>query len=241
MREIILPNKRRDPIHHNPRFMIIYGKPKSGKSHISSMLEDNLIVDFDHGTDFISAMTVEIYNMEELKSLIKQLKQRKTQYNFITLDTATKLEEVVLEYALELYKATPIGKRYGGKNILELPQGSGYYWLRIAYKKIIEVFMGLTPHLILIGHLRDALINQDGEEITENSIALSGQLRSIIPAEADAVGLMTRHKNKNILSFKGGQNFIAEARAHHLRGQEIVIGESDENGEITTYWNKIFI
>lgn len=48
-------------------------------------------------------------------------------------------------------------------------------------------------------------------------------------------------KNETIISFEGGDNSVREARAPHLRGQKIVIADSDENNNIKTYWDKIYL
>ena len=59
--------------------------------------------------------------------------------------------------------------------------------------------------------------------------------------EADAVGYVYRKKNETHISFEGGDNSVIEARAPHLRGKNIVVAESDENNNITTYWNKVYL
>jgi hypothetical protein len=50
-----------------------------------------------------------------------------------------------------------------------------------------------------------------------------------------------RKGNKNILSFKTNDDIACGARPEHLRNEEIVIAEVDENGEYKTYWNKVFV
>ena len=47
-------------------------------------------------------------------------------------------------------------------------------------------------------------------------------------------------KNQTIISFKGGENTIVEARASHLKGQNIVIAESNDN-DISVFWDKIYL
>ena len=50
-----------------------------------------------------------------------------------------------------------------------------------------------------------------------------------------------RKKNETIISFEGGENTIKEARAPHLRGKNIVIADSNEDNEVSVYWDKIFL
>ena len=54
--------------------------------------------------------------------------------------------------------ATPMGKNFEQKNpgasVLSLPNGAGYLYLRIAYKKWIDRLNKLADHIILVGHLK---------------------------------------------------------------------------------------
>ena len=128
------------------------------------------------------------------------------------------------------------------KSILRtLPNGSGYLYIRQAVRKVIDMFRGLCDNFILIGHTKDKLINKNGEEMAEMSLDLVGALANIICGEADAVGYVYRKKNETHISFEGGDNSVIEARAPHLRGKNIVVAESDENNNITTYWNKVYL
>ena len=55
---IQLPTVKQVPTVNNPRFLIYFGKPKAGKSTIASMLEGNLIIDLEHGYDYLEALVV---------------------------------------------------------------------------------------------------------------------------------------------------------------------------------------
>lgn len=134
-----------------------------------------------------------------------------------------------------------MGKKYTGADVRQLPNGSGYLYLREAVKKVINMFKDLCDNFILVGHTKDKMINKEGEELTEMAIDLVGRLGDIVCGEADAVGYVYRKKNETIISFEGGDNSVREARAPHLRGQKIVIAESDENNNIKTYWDKIYL
>lgn len=146
-----------------------------------------------------------------------------------------------LDYAAILYRQTPMGRTYKGEDIRTLPNGSGYMYLRQAVRKVIDMFRELCDNFILIGHTKDKIINKDGEELSEMALDLVGKLGDIVCGEADAVGYVYRKKNETIISFEGGDNTIREARAPHLRGNKIVIAESDENNNVTVHWDRIYL
>ena len=72
------------------------------------------------------------------------------------------------------------------------------------------------------------------------NIDLTGKIKSLICANADAIGYMFRKGNQTIINFKNNDNVTCGARPIHLRDQEIVISDMNEKGEIKTYWNKIY-
>lgn len=243
---LVLPKEKNKPKVNNPRFLILYGKPKSGKTTIATALDSNLIVDLEGGSEYLSALSVQARNINDLGAISNAIKAEiastgKKPYKFITIDNATRLEEICLDYAKILYMQTPMGKTYKGDDIRTLPNGSGYMYLRQAVRKVIDMFRELCDNFILIGHTKDKMINKEGEELTEMALDLVGKLGDIICGEADAVGYIYRKKNETIISFEGGDNTIREARAPHLRGQKIVIAESDENNNVTVHWDRIYL
>ena len=134
-----------------------------------------------------------------------------------------------------------MGKTYQGTDIRTLPNGSGYMYLRQAVRKVIDMFRDLCESLILVAHVKEKMINKEGEELSEMSIDLTGKLGDILCGEADAIGYVYRKKNDTIISFEGGDNSIREARANHLRGKKIVVATSDENNNIAVDMTKIFL
>jgi hypothetical protein len=228
------------------RFLIIFGKPKAGKTTLASKLDNNLIVDLEGGSEFLEALAVQARSVKDLGDIANAIREEikstgKKPYKYITLDNASRLEEICLSYAATLYRQTPMGKNYSGNDVRTLPNGSGYMYLQQAVRKVIDMFRDLCDNFILIGHLKDKMINKEGEELSEMSLDLVGKLANIICGEADAVGYVYRKKNETHISFEGGDNSVREARAPHLRGKNIVIAESDENNNIKVYWDKIYL
>lgn len=243
---IELPTEKVKAKVHNPRFLILFGRPKSGKTSCAAALENNLIVDLEGGSEFLSCLSVQARTVNDLAEIANAIRNKiketgKKPYDYITIDNSTRLEEICLSYAAQLYKAQPQGKSWQGTDVRLLPQGSGYQYIRTAVRKVIDMFEELTDNLILIGHVKDKLINKNGEDMTEMSLDLVGKLADIICGEADAVGFMYRKGNQTIVNFDSGDDTTKGARAPHLREQKIVLAESDEDKNITFYWDKIYL
>lgn len=243
---LVLPTEKIPAQSVNPKFIVLYGKYKSGKTTIAAALENNLIVDLEGGSLFLDALAVQARSVEDLGDIATAIRANNKEnnrymYKYITIDNATRLEEICLPYAARLYRLTAMGKNYNGTDVRTLPNGAGYQYLREAVKKVITMFRELCDTLILVGHVKEKLINKEGEELSEMQIDLVGKLGDIICGTTDAVGYVYRHKNETRISFKGGENTLSEARAKHLAGKVITIAESDDDDNIKVYWDRIFL
>ena len=130
---LILPTEKNKPKVQNPRFLILFGKPKAGKTTLLSMLEGCLIIDLEGGSEFLEALSIQARSVNDLAEIANQIRQKITQtgtkpYKYIAIDNATRLEEICLPYAATLYRQTPMGKTYKGNDVRQLPNGSGYLY-----------------------------------------------------------------------------------------------------------------
>lgn len=242
-----LPEEKVKSKEINAKTMIIYGQPKMGKTTLLSELDDALIVDLEKGSKYLDALKIEINSYEELIDMIASLERKKKElgknpYKYGVIDTVTKLESVVAPLMVKLYKRTPMGKNFpDGGDVLALPNGAGYKYLRDAMDKISNIFQELFDVVIFVAHLKDKSINKEGREITSRDINLTGKMAQLLPANVDAVGFLFRdRKNNMFLSFKASDELIAGARPNHLKGQDIQVA-TNTDGEITYHWDKIFI
>lgn len=242
---IELPTSKVPAVSVNPHFLILYGRPKSGKTSALAQLDNNLIIDLEGGSTFIDAMAVQCRNINDLGETAQAIRAKNQEvghnfYKHITIDNATRLEEVCLSYAATLYRKTPIGKNWKGDDVRTLPNGSGYQYIRQAVRNVIDMFKDLCDEFILVGHVKDVQINNNGEELSEMALDLAGKLSAIMCGVSDAVGLVYRKGNETHISFKGGDGSVKEARAKHLKGQDIIIATGNDDGSITTYWDKVY-
>lgn len=256
-----LPTKRSEVRDYNPQLMILFGRAKSGKSSIAASLDSNLIIDLENGYRSLSAMVVQARTARDIFEIANAVQAKITEnngqfpYRFITIDNATRLEEMSLSYAASLYRATPMGTNWQmvknpktgllepnpKADVRTLPSGAGYLYMRLAIKKMIDIFKPLCETLILICHVKDKQIRKDAQEISELSLDLAGKTGDIISGEADAIGLVYRDENKTYISFEGGDNTLKEARPLHLRGKKFVVAESDKDNNLNIDMSAIFV
>jgi Cdc6-like AAA superfamily ATPase len=250
-----LPMEKIKASTKSPKKLVMFSKPKVGKTSLLAELSDSLIIDLENGTNYVDAVTVKCNSVDEIKALCTEIYQHKKKegkfpYKTLIVDTITKLEDLCIDLAEKMYSEVPMGQSWftsttGGKAkykvITNLPDGAGYKWLREAFGYVISMLEKCADRLILVGHLKDKFIEKNGTEISAKELDLTGKLKSITAASADAIGLLYRGEdNKNMLTFVTTDEVICGARPEHLRNQEFVVSELIDN-KLITHWDKIYI
>jgi hypothetical protein len=133
-----------------------------------------------------------------------------------------------------------MGKNFEGDNVTTLANGAGYLYIRQAFFQVLDFIDTLAPTIILSGHIKDKVVDDKGEMVMAANIDLTGKIKSLICAQADAIGYMYRKGNKTILSFKTTDEVTCGARPVHLRNEEVVVSEMVD-GVLTVSWDKVFV
>jgi len=245
-KKIELPLKPVMALTKSPKDLIIFSKPKVGKTSLLSQLDNCLILDFEEGSDYVDAIKLKANSIAELREIGKAIKEAGNPYKYIAVDTITALEDKCIPYAEELYAKSSMGAnwftqgkpKYG--TIINLPNGAGYQWVRQAFTKVLDYIKTLSPRIILLGHVKDTILEKSGSEFNSLDLDLTGKIKRITASKSDAIGYLYRKGNQNILSFKTNDEIACGARPEHLRNAEIIISEVTDEG-LSTYWNKIYI
>ena len=229
-----LPKKKVKACRKSPKQLVIYGPPKVGKTTALSELENCLIIDLEDGSDMIDALKIKANSSAELAEIGKAILAEGKPYKYIAIDTVTQLEFWCEAEGKVIYQQTPMGKNFDpnnkGLSVLSLPNGAGYLYLRMAYKKWFDRLGKLADHIILVGHLKDKMIGKKGKEVASKDLDLTGKIRSITCAAADAVGYIYREDGVTRISFDSEGDVTAGSRCDHLRGVDMELD-----------WGKIFI
>jgi len=258
MSELILPTKKVPAGSTSPRNLIIFSKPKTGKTELAAALDNALLLDLEEGSDFVSAIKLKARSVADIKIIGKKIREASKPYDYIVVDTITALEEIVTPYAEDIYSKTPMGMNWFKKDpndpdkyapdsgkakygsIINMPNGAGWMWQREAFTKTLDYIKTWAPRIILMGHVKDIQLDKATSEFTSLDLDLTGKLKRITTSYSDAVGYLYRVKDQNFISFKTSDEVSCGARAPHLSNNVILISEKKDN-KLTTYWDKIFI
>jgi hypothetical protein len=88
----------------------------------------------------------------------------------------------------------------------------------------------LADHVILVGHLKDKMLEKQGKEVAVKDLDLTGKIKQITCANADAVGYIYREGEETMISFNSMEDVTAGSRCAHLKGATMPLA-----------WDQIFI
>ena len=244
---IVLPTAPVPSTTKSPENLIIYSKPKTGKTTMLSKLKDCLIIDLERGTNKIDAMKVQASNLNELQDIIKAVKASDHKYRYVAVDTITELEAWCEWDATTMYMKTPMGKNFNRaqhpktgemkvlprnqwESVLGLPKGAGYLYLRNSFKKWMNILLTLAPHVIFVAHVKDAMAEKKGKEVAVKDLDLTGKLKMITAQKADAIGYVYWEGEELMICFQSKDGIEANSRCEHLK-----------NTTLPFKWENIFI
>lgn len=193
--------------------------------------------------------------MQWLRKVAEKLIEDGKQYDYVALDTLSEVNEWAEWSGTYRYMNSPQGKSFNRKrdergnpikggefldpsddeyqSVHSLAEGYGYRWSREEVISIFNLFMRVAKKcVIFVCHVEDKYIalKDSVAEVPPKQLALTGQLRNILPRKVDAIGYVYNDKGTLKINFTGTEERIGGTRAKHLTGYNDVLD-----------WKKIFI
>jgi hypothetical protein len=215
-----LKKEKRKAVSINPGMLLLYGAPKVGKTTVLSKLKDCLVIDTEEGSNMLDGYFYNVNSREDLLEFYKESAEGHD-YKYFALDTIDKIVE---------WSEKSVCAEHEVVNIADLPFGKGFGLVREKVMNNIKKLKSLCPHLIIVGHRKTAMPIDNSTSIDPESLDISGKLKNMIMANADAVGYMFREEDELKVSFQSGKALEAGSRCNHLKGKLFKFD-----------WNKIYV
>jgi hypothetical protein len=204
--------KKREILSTNPKIMLLYGAPKVGKTTMLSQLDDCLILDTEDGSRMIEGHILSINDRTDLLGFYKSIEDG-LDYKYIAIDTIDKIVEWTERAICEEFQVV---------NIADLAYGKGFGLVREKVLNNIKKLASSCEGLIVIGHRKTASAVENSNAVDPQSLDISGKLKNMMMAMADAVGFVHRDDDNALkISFEATNALEAGSRCPHLRGQII--------------------
>jgi hypothetical protein len=196
----------------------------------------------ENGSTYVDALKIKINSLKELKETVKAIKEAGKPYKYITIDTITAVEEMAKPLAITLYQNSPMfSPKYADvKDVTQLPNGSGWSFLRQGVEMLVDLVASATDNLIICGHVKDTALSE-GVDGSVKDLDLGGKLKRILSAKSDAIGFVHRDEDSNLcIQFGTNGEVLTGARPAHLANKDIVVAERNEDGTFTPHWERIY-
>ena len=165
------------------KYILIYGKPKTGKTTLASKFPKNLLLAFEKGYNAIDNIYVQdINNWSDFKQVLRQLKRPEVQaqYHTITIDTATIAYEMCENY---------ICQQNSVQSISDIPWGGGYAATKKEFETCLRQITMLGYGLVLISHIETRKEkNSDDTEIEILAPSMPKRCYEVVNQIVDIIG-----------------------------------------------------
>lgn len=250
---IVLPTTVKKATTSNLKSLVIYGKPKVGKTTALAKLPNCLIIDVEKGTAFVEGMIVQppeemgpVGRFKWLKELAQTIKDAGKPYDYVAIDTLSQLDTDAEWVGTYNYQNSVAGKKFNRdsngtllkpdhpdyESVLTLGNGYGYRYSRDAIMDIFDSLKDLGKICtIFVCHVADKMIGEkNGEQVMVKDLALVGKTRDVIPRLCDGIANVWNQDGNLMISFIGNNEKIGGVRAKHLLGYSGILD-----------WDKVFI
>ena len=129
------------------KYLLLYGKPKTGKTTMASRFPKNLLVAFEKGYNAIDGIkAVDINKWSEFRQVLRQLEKPEAQemYDTITIDTTTIAYEMCEQF---------VCSQNGVQSIRDIPWGQGWTLVKKEFESCLRKITMLGYGLVLISHI----------------------------------------------------------------------------------------
>jgi hypothetical protein len=129
------------------KYLLLYGKPKTGKTTMASRFPKNLLIAFEKGYNAIDGIkAVDINRWSEFRQVLRQLEKPEAQamYDTITIDTTTIAYEMCEQF---------VCSQNGVQSIRDIPWGQGWTLTKKEFESCLRKITMLGYGLVLISHI----------------------------------------------------------------------------------------
>lgn len=173
------------------KFVLLYGKPKAGKTSIAANFPRNLLLATEvgyHGIANIYAVDVDSWSV--FKKYLKELESEfsKSQFDTVTIDTVSILWDLCEKYICQQNNVQTLG---------DIPYGKGYRLCEKEYAESLRKITLLGYGLVLIAHSEIRIEKVGDSELEFIAPSLNKRPFAIVNAIVDIIGYIGTEFDKD--------------------------------------------
>ena len=163
------------------QIILLYGRPKIGKSTLCSYFPDALFIATEPGLNHLSVFKVPVNSWEKFLEVCKEVAEGKHQFKTIVIDTIDNLVLFCNDY---------ICRQNDLDHISDMPMGKGWAKATGELNRVIAKLSMLGTGLIFVGHSKQEEIETKTKKYNRFTVALGGKTQDAILALPDVILFM---------------------------------------------------
>lgn len=212
-----LPTKKTEPqadLKDMP--ILIYGKPKIGKSTFASQAEDALFLATEAGLNHLSVYEMRITSWEDLVKAYEDVRKGDHRFKTIVIDTIDNAYAFCLEHFC---------KKYGMDHPSDQAYGKGWALVNGPFKAMLNRFALLPYGFIMISHEREKELTTRTGPAIKITPSLSGSILETVTSFAEMILYFTVEEGidkegnpstRRIIRTRPAKNYEAGKRGEQL-------------------------
>lgn len=165
------------------KYILIYGKPKCGKTSLSAQFPKNLLLAFEKGYNAIGGLkAVDITKWADFKMTLRQLERPEARelYDTVTIDTTAIAWDLCEQY---------VCAQNSVQKISDIPWGAGYAACKKEFESCMRKITQLGFGLLFIAHVDKRIeTTSDGSEIEFLAPSIPKRCYDIVNQLVDIIG-----------------------------------------------------
>jgi hypothetical protein len=199
------------------KYVLLYGKPKVGKTSFAAQCPNNLIFSFEKGVNFLPGVyAADVPKWTDFKALLKQLDKEevKEKFHTVTIDTVSIAWNLCEQYICSQNNVRALG---------DIPWGKGYALLKDEFSNALRQISMMGYGMILITHAKIVQKKTDDDETVEYiSPNIPERAQDIVNALVDIIGYIDMQfaddgvTSRRTLVTRGTSTIVAGSRLKYL-------------------------
>lgn len=174
------------------KYILVYGKPKVGKTTLAARFPKNLLIAFEKGYNAIDGIkAVDINRWADFKLVLRQLEkpEARAMYDTITIDTTTIAYEMCEQF---------VCAQNGVQSIRDIPWGQGWTLVKKEFETCLRKITMLGYGLVLISHIETRKEKTaDDSEIEILAPSMPKRCYEVVNQIVDIIGYIATEWDEN--------------------------------------------
>jgi len=163
------------------QIMLVYGRPKIGKSTLCSNIDKALFIATEPGLNHLEVYKQNVTNWEQVCSVVGDIINQEHDFSTIIIDT---VDNMVMFCSQWVCKANNID--YPG----DMPHGKGWSMVTAELKRVLTALSQQPYGLIMIGHSKVEEVETKTKKYSRVELNIGGKNSNIIKDLADIILFM---------------------------------------------------